>query len=78
MKLIKELFLFTCFAICSTNIEAQFTNGVTGLLHMANAEMQKDGTFVLGGNYLNKHNLPNDNWWGYNTYNYFINIIKIL
>lgn len=53
---------------------AQFTNGVTGLLHMPNAEMQKDGTFVIGGNFLNKHNLPSDYWWGYNTYNYFINI----
>lgn len=56
------------------NVNAQFTNGVTGLLHMPNAEMQKDGTFVIGGNFLNKHNLPNDNWWGYDTYNYFINI----
>lgn len=46
---------------------------MTGLLHMPNAEMQQDGTFMLGGNFLNKHNLPSNNWWGYNTYNYFIN-----
>lgn len=58
----------------TVNMNAQFTNGVTGLLHMPNAEMQKDGTFVIGGNFLNKKNMPNDNWWGYDTYNYFINI----
>lgn len=54
--------------------KAQLTNGVTGLLHMPNAEMQKDGTVIIGGNFLNKHNLPNNTWWGYDTYNYFINI----
>lgn len=53
---------------------AQFTNGVTGLLHMPNAEMQVDGTFVIGGNFLNKHNLPSNYWWGYDSYNYFLNI----
>lgn len=63
-----------CSCLSINRIYAQFTNGVTGLLHMPNAEMQTDGTFVLGGNFLNKHNLPNDNWWGYDSYNYFINI----
>ena len=70
-------FIFTvvlCLGMGIGKIHAQFTNGVTGLLHMPNAEMQADGTFVFGGNFLNKHNLPNDNWWGYNSYNYFINI----
>ena len=65
------LFVLSCY---NSHVNAQFTNGVTGLLHMPNAEMQKDGTFVIGGNFLNKHNLPNDNWWGYDSYNYFINI----
>lgn len=63
-----------CLGMGIGKIHAQFTNGVTGLLHMPNAEMQADGTFVLGGNFLNRHNLPNDNWWGYNSYNYFVNI----
>lgn len=53
---------------------AQLTNGVTGLLHMPSAEMQKDGTVMIGGNFMNKENLPNDYWWGYNSYNYYINI----
>lgn len=63
--------LFLCFCNLS---HAQLTNGVTGLLHMPNAEMQKDATFIIGGNALNKHNLPSDFWWGYHTYNYFLNI----
>jgi len=46
--------------------------GNTGLLHAPTAEMQKDGTFLLGGNYLNHHNMPSG--WTYNTYNYYIDI----
>ena len=53
---------------------AQLTDGMTGLLHMVNAEVQNDATFMIGGNYLNKKNLPNDNWWGHDTYNYYLNI----
>lgn len=70
----KLLILIVFLFYTIENSSAQFTNGVTGLLHMPNAEMQKDGTAVIGGNFLNKHNLPNDYWWGYDTYNYFINI----
>lgn len=70
-------FIFTvclCLGLSVGKIHAQFTNGVTGLLHMPNAEMQVDGTFVMGGNFLHKQNLPSDYWWGYDSYNYFINI----
>lgn len=53
----------------------QYTNGVTGLLHMPTGEMQKDGTFIIGGNYIDKHNLPDPARWDNNfTYNYFVNI----
>lgn len=69
-----KLLLIILFFLIPFTIKAQFTNGLTGLLHMANAEMQKDGTVIIGGNFLNKHNLPSDYWWGYDTYNYFINI----
>lgn len=65
--------LIVLFLSCNIT-KAQLTDGMTGLLHMPNAEMQKDGTTVIGGNFLNKHNMPNNGWWGYNTYNYFINI----
>ena len=63
-----------CSFLSINKIQSQFTTGVTGLLHMPNAEMQKDGTAVIGGNFLNSHNLPSDWWWGYNTFNYYINI----
>lgn len=50
------------------------TCGVTGLLHAPNAEMQEDATVLIGGNYMNKENLPNKNIWYYNSYNYYLNI----
>ena len=54
---------------------AQLTDGMTGLLHMVTAEIQKDATFMLGGNMLHKNNVPSKYWWGdYNTYNYYLNI----
>ena len=71
---LKKIFLIiTLFLFCNIS-KAQLTDGMTGLLHMPTAEMQKDGTVMIGGNFLNKHNLPNNRWWGYDTYNYFINI----
>lgn len=72
---IKGVLLFVfCLLLGIQRSNAQFTGGVTGLLHMPSAEMQRDGTFIIGGNFLNKHNLPNQRWWGYDTYNYFLNI----
>lgn len=50
------------------------TCGVTGLLHAPNAEMQEDATVLLGGNFMNKENLPNKYKWYYNSYNYYMNI----
>ena len=37
--------------------KAQITDGMTGLLHMVNAEVQDDATFMIGGNFLHKQNL---------------------
>ena len=70
IKFLLLILILNCYCI---NTEAQFTNGITGLLHMPNAEVQKDATFMIGGNFLNKHNLPSDRWWGYDTYNYYLN-----
>ena len=55
-----------------TSVQAQFTYGTTGLLHMPTADMQRDKTFMFGGSYLNQHAMPSN--WYYNTYNYYINI----
>ena len=71
---LKKIGLGLLMALMTLHASAQFTYGTTGLLHMPNAEMQKDATLVVGGNFLNKHNLPSDYWWGYDTFNYFVNI----
>lgn len=72
---LKRLFIFGSFLLCFNSINAQYTDGMTGLLHMVNAEVQKDATVMIGGNLLNKHNIPSKWWWGnYNTYNYYLNI----
>lgn len=41
---------------------------------MPTADRQKDGTVMIGGNFLNRHNLPSQRTWGYDTYNYYINV----
>lgn len=53
-------------------LSAQMTYGVTGLLHMPSAEMQRDKTVMLGGNFLNKALTPPK--WYYGTYNYYLNV----
>lgn len=59
----------------TTLLNAQFTYGTTGLLHMPTADMQRDKTVVFGTGILNSHTLPSHEWWGdYNTFNYYINI----
>lgn len=68
----KRILSFLLICYLSKSIFAQITYGTTGLLHMPSAEMQKDGTAMIGGNFLHKENVP-ATWWGYNTYNYFIN-----
>lgn len=70
--MLKKILLLLICSILYFPIYAQLTYGVTGLLHMPSAEMQKDKTIMIGGNYLNKHNIPSS--WGYNTYNYFLNV----
>jgi len=74
--LIKLSLIFLLIGFPITKGYAQLTDGMTGLLHMVNAEVQKDGTFMLGGNLLHKYNIPNRVYWGghYNTYNYYLNL----
>ena len=66
--------VWVCLLFGVLTCKAQLTNGVTGLLHMPSADMQRDGTLMIGGNFLNRHNLPNNFWWGYDSYNYFLNV----
>ena len=69
--MLKRFIIITFLMSISYVLSAQFTYGTTGLLHMPSAEMQDAKTFVVGGNYLNKHITPNP--WDYGTYNYFLN-----
>jgi len=46
--------------------EAQSLTGVTGLLNAPSANMQEDGTFYTGTNYLNRYYLKD---YGYSKYN---------
>ena len=61
--------LFLC---CHLALSAQLTYGTTGLLHAPSAEMQRDKTVMIGGNFLNKEITPPT--WDYHTYNYFLNV----
>lgn len=66
--------VWVCLLFGVLTCRAQLTYGVTGLLHMPSADMQRDGTFIIGGNLLSKANLPNQYMWGYNSFNYFLNV----
>jgi hypothetical protein len=63
------LILFIAVFPFGTN--AQTLTGMTGLLNIPSADMQADGTFIMGANYLPKINQP---VWGYNTGNYYFNL----
>lgn len=67
-----KLYLFVLFCCVSFPIAAQLTYGTTGLLHAPSAEMQRDKTLMIGGNFLNKELTPPT--WYYHTYNYFLNV----
>lgn len=45
---------------------------MSGLLNVPGADMQPDGTFMAGGNFLPKEMMPGR--WDYHTGNYFLNI----
>ena len=70
-----RLILICLIAISSLQSQAQALYGTTGLLHAPTAEMQKDKTFMVGGNVL--HLVPlqylTTNEIKY-TFNYYLNI----
>ena len=63
----KSIFLtFFCLALLISGSEAQSLTGLTGLLNGPSANMQKDGTFFMGANYLNRNYI---NTYGKGKYN---------
>ena len=67
-----KLFFIVLFCSLSLSAFSQLTYGTIGLLHAPSAEMQRDKTFMVGGNFLNKELTPPT--WYYHTYNYFLNV----
>lgn len=63
--------MLLCF-VSITPVYAQYSRGVTGLLNIPSADMQPDGLFMAGGNYLPEEMTPD--FWDHNTGNYFVNI----
>ena len=53
-------------------LSAQYAMGTTGLLNIPSADMQADGTFMGGGNFLPEQMMPDG--WDYSTGNYFLNM----
>lgn len=70
--MLKRILLFGLFISSSFILFAQLTYGTTGLLHAPSAEMQRDKTVMIGGNFLNREITPSG--WNYHTYNYFLNV----
>lgn len=68
----KWLLLLGIWACCRIPVEAQYFSGVSGLLTIPSAEMQQDGTFMMGGNYLPCVMLPDG--FDRNTGNYFLDL----
>lgn len=69
---LKKLVLSACLLLMAACLHAQYSLGVTGLLTIPTADMQADGTFMGGGNFLPEAMMPSN--WEYNTGNYFVNI----
>ena len=68
----KIFFFFLLLGVLGGTLKAQINYGTTGLMNMPTADMQRDKTFIAGGNWLSHHaTVPR--WW-YDTWNYYINI----
>jgi hypothetical protein len=68
----RQLFILLIILIPSFSI-AQPIDGATGLMKIPTADMQKDGTFILGANYL-PDAITKFKDFNYDTGNYFFNV----
>ncbi len=59
--LVLLLFLFCSLSARWTPLQAQYSMGTTGLMNIPTADMQPDGTFMAGGNFMPAAILP-DSW----------------
>lgn len=68
----KKFLLIGVLVLFSFPLMAQYSYGVTGLLHTPSAEMQPDKTVMIGGGFLNNQITPPRFY--FNTYNYYLNV----
>jgi hypothetical protein len=67
----KEIAAVLFILVLPFSVYSQTLNGTTGLLNIPSADMQADGTFIMGTNYLPEINQPR---WRYDTGNYYFNL----
>ncbi len=72
-KILTKISWVICVSfLTGTPVKSQPTAGTTGLLNIPTAQMQQDGTFMMGANYLPDIITPKP--FNYNTGNYYFNI----
>lgn len=67
---VKVLTTFAIMLLLCPGARGQFWDCGSGLLQMPSADMHKDGTFTITNNFINKHSIPDNSYWGYNTFSY--------
>jgi hypothetical protein len=74
MKRWKYVFLLVGMWCLVSSVQAQALRGTTGLLHAPTADMQRDKTFMVGGNVLDVTPLHYYDFGVKYTFNYYVNI----
>ena len=72
LKYLRLYSIMLVLCIWVVNVQAQRSMGTTGLLNIPTADMQPDGTFIAGGNFMPQEMMPEN--WDYSTGNYFVNM----
>lgn len=74
MEKLKVFYLASAFLLllCFTS-RGQFWDSSTGLLQARSADMNREGTFMITNNFMNKHSIS-ERYWGYHTFEYGFNI----
>lgn len=71
---IKTFFIVTFFISVLLTASGQSLTGLTGMLNAPSANMQKEGTFYLGANYLNKNHIQSYGNARYNCLAYYFDL----
>ena len=66
------ILLFSSLSTVWAPLKAQYSMGTTGLMNIPTADMQPDGIFMAGGNFMPSAILPPE--WNYHSGNYFLNM----